>query len=270
MFDGDTRRQRAVSDLVAFTLTFAIIVSGIGFVYISGFDALNDLQAGEKANSADRTMQGIAQTYEEIHEEDIPGRALEVELGGSSLRTTESRLFVRINNTTTDPETPIIERTLDPRALVLDSKDVPTRFVYEIGGLFRLGRQGQLVRHRPTFECRPEKRATLSLISLRGNISLGGQTSVVLVGQHVDEGSAKLFPGPDPNGNQYFQPTDAGNVSINVSEMAASDAWDQYFSRSGWEESARDGEFYCKVDEGGDHGGTVFLRRTVIELSTIY
>jgi hypothetical protein len=265
MFDGTTRRRRAVSDLVAFTLTFAIIVSGIGFVYVSGFDALGDLQAGEKANSADRTMQGVAETYEEIHEEDIPGRSLEVELGGSSLRTTDSRLFVRINDSSS-PENPILERTLGTKALVLDSKDVPTRFVYEIGGLFRLANQGQLLRHRPAIEC-TDDRATLSVIALRGNISLGGQTSVVLVGQHVDEGSRKLFPGPDPNTNQYRHPTEAGNVSINVSQTAAADAWEQYFTRtSGWQESGRDGEFYCNV---GDDG-TVFLRRTVIELSTIY
>jgi hypothetical protein len=268
VFDDTTRRQRAVSDLVAFTLTFAIIVSGIGFVYVSGFDALGDLRDGEKANSADRTMQGIAETYEEIHEEDIPGRSLEIELGGSSIRTVESRLVVRVNDSA-PTESTMYERTLGPRALVLDSQGVPTTFVYEIGGLFRLGREGQLLRHRPTFEC-TDDRATLSLISLRGNISLGGQTSVVLVGQHVDEGSEKLFPGPDPSSNQYFQPTEAGNVTIDVSQMAASDAWKQYFSRSGWEESGRDGEFYCKVDKPGDDGGTVFLRRTVIELSTIY
>jgi len=67
--------SRGVSDLVAFVLTFSIIITAVGVVSIGGLGSLEDYRDGARAESAEVAMTGFDSSMEDIRVDGVPQRS---------------------------------------------------------------------------------------------------------------------------------------------------------------------------------------------------
>lgn len=243
-----------MSELVGFALSFSIIVGAVGVVYVAGFGTLEDVRDQSDVQSADRGMQGVAVTFEEIQSEGVPGRSLELDADGGALRTLDGRVFVNVST-----ESSTVNETVDLGGLAFVPTGGPTRFVYQGGALFRTQREATLVRHRPRLTCEADT-ALVSLVEVRperGPLDLTAAGTVEIVGRRV--GSSLRFP--DVGRGQSA--ADGRNVTINVSASGQTEGWEEYFETAdGWRQV--DDTYVCQdVDR-------VQVRVTEIEIRTIY
>ncbi|SDE70361.1 DUF7289 family protein [Halorientalis regularis] len=254
MIDRLTDRERAVSDLVAFILTFSIIISGTTIVYIGGVGALQDLRANEMVNSGERSMRGVAETLEDIHRKTVPGRSVELGVDGGQLNLVDSSMTYTFEmeggGTTTE--------SIRTNALVYRPSSEETRLVYEGGAVFREGRQSSIMTYPPVFDCSDDA-ALLSVPRLDGSISVSSGGNVELYGER-DAANTGLYL---PDGN----PADVERVTVDISGTAVAESWAEYLEESGWEDEGS-GEYTCEGESGGDLK-SAYLRRTTIDLRTV-
>jgi hypothetical protein len=254
MIDRLTDRDRAVSDLVAFTLTFAIIIGGTTIVYIGGVGALEDLRENERVNSGERSMQGVAETLEDIHRKTVPGRSVELGVDGGQVNLVDSSMTFTFEmdggGTTTD--------TIQMNALVYRPSSAETQLVYEGGAVFRDQRQSSLMNYPPVFDCSDDA-ALLSVPRLVGDISVSSGGNLELYGERDDSNTGLYLP----EGN----PADAERVTVDISGTEVTESWARYFERSGWNDEGN-GKYTCEGEGGGDLE-SAYLRRTTIELRTV-
>ena len=59
-------RDRAVSDVVSYILVFALIISTVGIVSVSGISGLQDSRDGERVENAQRGFDLLADDVEDI------------------------------------------------------------------------------------------------------------------------------------------------------------------------------------------------------------
>ena len=64
--------DRAVSDTLAFTLVFAIIITSVGFTGLDGVDAVESIRDGAQANTAEQSMNGYAAGVARIRDDRAP------------------------------------------------------------------------------------------------------------------------------------------------------------------------------------------------------
>lgn len=244
--------NRAVSDVIAFVLTFSVIVSAVGFIYISGFDALEEVRMSEDVNSGERSVRGIAETFEDIHRNGAPGRSIEIGVDDGSLTLRESTLDLTI---TTDAGT-LPTQEISVGALVMTPvEEQETVYVYENGAVFRDQEAGGLLRHRPVISCTDDA-AILSVVKLRGDVSVGSTGTVRLIGQR---GSNNLLY-PDTGAGQTAE--GGVEIEVDVSDTRSPDLWSLYFQRAdNW--SGSGSTFTC------DNVERIFVRQTTIRLSAI-
>lgn len=251
-----TATDRGVTDLIGFVLMFSIIIGGASVVYLVGFDTLEEIGNEEDLKTADRAMRGIAESFEDIHRQGVPSRSLEIGVDGASLDTRESRLRLEIDGASG----PKFERDVTTNALVIERTEGNARsqrVAYESGALFRVARQGSIVRHRPVFSCEDDT-AILSIVRLRGAVSVSVDDSVRITGRRTE--TERLYP------NRSTRAA-ADELRIDVRNSRYAGAWEGYFDRLGsgeqeWEDAPTDGVYSCDVDR-------VYIRRTTIEVEEL-
>jgi hypothetical protein len=219
-----------------------MIILSVGLVYTVGFGALEQVRDGERANSAERTLEGLAATYENLQRGD-PARASEIRLSGGRLgvnNDTEMTFEVDAGGTT-------VTETRHPRSLVYTSAD--TRISYVGGAVFRSENGGTVIVHAPRMSCTAD-RAIVSIPTLNGSATVGGDSSAVLKAR-LNE-TELLYP-PD----QTTLPSDATQVSIDITSPDAQ-GWDRYLTGAGWSKSGS--TYTCTTDK-------VVVRNARIDLS---
>jgi len=151
--DRPGSESRGVSDLVAFVLTFSIIITAVGVVSIGGLGSLEDYRDGARAESAEVAMVGFDSSMEDIRVDGVPQRSHQLQLNGDQLERHHSVIEITITGTPApEPRT----LTVDVGAFVRQTgRD--TEIVYESGTVYRSQDRGQTVvskpplrgRHRP-------------------------------------------------------------------------------------------------------------------------
>lgn len=244
--------DRAISDVVAFVLTFSIIITSVGAVYVLGFGSLADLRNSEQINSADRTMQGISEAMADVHRESAPSRAIDIGLDGGSLTTRDSKLTV-VTSTASGTQTHVV----DVGALTTAAKDTPAELVYESGMAYRVRKDGQTVQKSPALSCTNEA-AIVDVVELDGQTSVSVPDSLELF---VERRTTELRY-PDVAAGE--RAADASAVEIEIDDTYRPAAWTQYFETdtTGWTETS-DGYECTGVD-------AVYLRVTVLHVDVIY
>ncbi|WP_335999244.1 DUF7289 family protein [Halorientalis halophila] len=253
MTEPRTISDRAVSDVVAFVLTFGIIISGVTIVYIGGVGALGDLRENEQVNSGERSMRGVAETMEDIHRKNVPGRSVEIGVDGGQIDLVDSSMTFTVEFASRSPESD----TIDVNALVYQPSSGDTRLVYEGGAVIRDERQGFVMTHPPVFDC-SDAAALVSVPRLDGDISVSTGGNLELFGERDSSNTGLHLP----EGN----PSNVETVTVDVSDTAVPDSWSRYFEREGWTDEGG-GEYSCEGDGGGLERG--YVRRTTIELRTL-
>jgi len=237
--------ERAVSDVVAFVLSFSLIITSVAFTSVLGFADIADRSANIQSDSADNAMQGLAHTFADIHRQGAESRSSELRLGGGSLQLNDSvRFEVAVNGNTI--------KEFETQSLEYRSSD--SLISYENGAVFRRNRAGgtSLLRSEPAISCRGDT-AIVSILSLTSDegLSTSGQGSVVVTA--VRKNQTLLVQSEDDS--------NPDSVSISVSDSAHD--WDTYFdpddSNSKWTEPSPS-TYKCT---GLDH---VYVRQTTIEI----
>lgn len=236
------RRDRGVSEVLGFALSFSIIMLSVGLVYTAGIGAVTDLRDGERVDSAQRALESTAATFENLQRGD-PARSSELRIGDGSF-SVESR--TTFNVTVVGPD----ER-YDFTAGTLHYEYGSSRVSYELGAVIRSHRDSGAVVRRPPFRCSGNQ-AVISVVSLRGSDRerVAGGTSVTVLARVEENG----LPYPP---DVATSPGAASAVNVSVASSSG-DAWQRYFEdHPGWTRSG--GGYVCSADR-------VFVRHTVIRV----
>lgn len=243
--------ERGVSDLVAFVLTFGIIVTSVGTVYMFGVGSLEDLGDSEQIRSVDRTMEGISETMTDVHRRNAPGRSVAIGLDGGTMSVVDDSQLTIVVNTSSGE----VRRTVDVGALVIRPNE-DAELVYEGGIAYRSQDGGQYVRSDPVISC-DGRTTVVDIVEVTGRMSVSVSGSMELSARHASEQT--VFPAQS---GQWAN--NATAIEIQIDETRNPDAWRQYFETSpdGWTNTS-DG-YRCTGIDG------VSVRTTTINLDATY
>jgi len=269
-------RGRAVSDVVGFVLVFSIIITGVGLVSVTGFDALSEFTNEQQVENSERGMESAAATLDKLHRNGDTYRQFDLSLGGGRLwlNETEIDLGGDIDTSTLPGNGTIQVGALEHR---FDLSPAEVSIVYEAGGLFRT--RSATLRYDPSIQCEagPDVDTTIvSLVNLTASDQIResgsydsdvaiGPTSVPNEAPVAAENEFVSFQAKLTDQHRILD-TDFGagdEITIDVSQSASPEQWGQYLDQSGWNDGGvDDGEYSCG-------GGTVLVRVSTIELSLL-
>lgn len=256
---SDSPDERAVSDLIGFAGTFAVIMTAVILISTTGIGTLGELQSQEQRNNAERAFLILSDNLEAIENGNAPRRTSELDLHEGNLRAAAG--------TEIDVETSTgVSETLTPRSLVFEQGD--TVIAYENGAVFRRdGNGGGLMERPPGWVC-TEDRAVISLVTLDVPEDYQLGAGIVQVrGEQTD--TRLLYPLNRTGANSS---TDAARVSVTFRNSPYERSWRNHFEKSPqhWDVSSAGNTVTvtCDVTTDGDDGA-VFVRETVINVSFV-
>lgn len=259
MFRNDTPHDdsdRAVSDVLAFTLVFAIIISSTALVYGVGFGSLTDLRDGEQTRNAEFAFEALAESVDDIEESHVPGRSGEISLSGGQLVVRDDTRIdsVTVNGTTYDNG--------GSGFLVgsLDYSYEDTIVSYTGGTVFRSTRGNSAALTETTYSCNPgQGKAVVSIVTFVSNEpGIGADGSVQIVAREAASGL--IYPNTT---RSAWVPNGTGpEVTVQMSGSKHSEAWGRAMEDAGWESNAAGTEFDCDLPDGGQ----VYVRQTIISI----
>jgi hypothetical protein len=266
-----TTSRRGISDLLAYTLMFGIIITGVGLVSLGASGALTDLSEREQVANSERSMAAAAATLDDLHQEGDTRRSFNLPLGGGEVYVNASRINV---SSPTDPD---LNATYSVGSLEqrFDRSPRDVTVAYEAGAVFRS--PGVRNPYRPSFRCDGDV-AIVSIARLQaGNFAISEQggsvvplspRSVPTEAPFADLGRTLVFSAETVD----VQRTRAsfaggGTVRVNVSGSPNRQQWGGYFERpdSQWTpDPSTDHVWECS---GVD---TALVRVVTVELETSF
>ncbi|OLZ41361.1 hypothetical protein A6E15_10335 [Natrinema saccharevitans] len=145
---GTSDADRAVSDMIAFVLVFAIIIGSVGLLSTVGFQAMTDYQEGEQLRNAERAMVSLADNFNDVLRYDgVEQRDGELSLRGGTVAIGGGGTTVNV--TADGNDDPLGDTDLGTFTYEHDS----TRIAYEGGGVIRSTDSGSVVAKRPQLRC---------------------------------------------------------------------------------------------------------------------
>lgn len=213
-----SERERAVSEVLSFTLVFALVVTSVAIVSVSGLGSLQDARDAEQLENAERAFDVLADNLADLHRQGAPSRATEISLGQAQLATEDN---VTMTVEVEDGGGTTTVGTWEIRPLVYSGNE-ERELVYEGGAIFRTNRDSGFVVRDPPLVV-DDDRVLLSIIGLNSPQvqSLGGST--VLVRTNHREADVA------------FSRTDGTIQSLTVKVESPREAqWEAYFESHGF------------------------------------
>lgn len=274
--------SRAVSDVVAFSLVFSIVLLGVGAVTAGGFGALTDLSERQEIQNSERGMSALGVTMDSMHRSGDTYREPSLTLSDAelSLNTTQ------INVTSTDSAFNSRLGSQLPAGGNLTVNALEHRFdrpgedvvvLYEAGAVFRTQSSGP--RYGPSIQCREipggETQAIVSLVNLsageRISRSVPGTETVTIQPTSLPDNSLTSadnyqidFQAERVDRSRVVDPEFDGpdQLVVDVSGASRPALWGAYFTdpENGWSTTGSAATFECDAD-------SVLVRVTTIELS---
>ncbi|MCU4740083.1 DUF7289 family protein [Natronoglomus mannanivorans] len=217
--EGNGTDDRAVSEVIAFVLVFAIIIGSVGILYMTGFQSMTDFQEGEQMRNAERAMSALGENLNDIQRNSgIQERSGELSLRGGTVSTTDGGTELNIS---------VLEDNVTLGSVTYQQDS--SLIAYEGGGVFR-GVEGEpdqsVVLDRPRLTCNTEsKTAVISLINISSDgdeRSIGGDDTVeVTIVENKTEVNTESVE----------------DVNITVADDSSSyrNGWSRALNQSGWE-----------------------------------
>jgi hypothetical protein len=78
--------DRGLSEVIAFTIVFGIIVSSVALVSVVGFSTLQDIQTSEQGLNAQRAFQSVGDNLGELQTGQTPARTSEIDAQDGTIR----------------------------------------------------------------------------------------------------------------------------------------------------------------------------------------
>jgi FlaG/FlaF family flagellin (archaellin) len=271
--------RRAVSDVVAFVLTFAIIISGVGIVSVGGFDRLTEFTNEQEVDNSERAMEAAAATVDTLHRNSDTYREFDLTLSGGTVVVNQTSLTIKsdgpndLNLSELGADKNEDEATIRINALEhrFDLSDKDTAIAYEGGGVFRTEttRPG----YEPSFSFDGDT-AIISLVNLTTDNTIGRanefERDIVVQPTGIPEGSPAsadnqltCFSARLEDQQRIYETDDVSALEIDASGTAYPGLWEFYFENRDDGNWDVDGSAY-ELDGTLD---SVLLRVSTIELS---
>ena len=268
---------RAVSDVVGFILVFSIVLTGVGLVSVNGFNALSEYTDQQQVRNAERGMQAVSSTLDELHRNGDTYRQFDISLGGGNVRY--NRTVISLKSSDVDlsglPESADPDRTdIQVNALEqqFDRSGAEVTLSYEAGGLFRS--PGAPASYEPTLQCEPGSGGTtiVSLVNLTtddiftaGEYDRDPTIQARSAPEDLPVAAENEFASFEAELDGQHRVFEAGpspkNITIDVSDSGSPDQWGTYLTENDWADQGG-GEYSCE-------GQTVLIRISTIELSLL-
>lgn len=207
--------ERAVSEVLSYSLIFGLIVASIAIVTVGGLGSLQSAQTNEQVSNAERAFDVLYDNLGDIHSNGAPSRATEISLGDSELFFGDNvTMEVELDSGT------VIDREIRP---VIFRVDEGRKLVYEAGAVMRVNRDGGLVINPPPFTVVEGSgggsgHVHIPIIQTASpNVQSMGSTTVLLRGQSANRSVVES----DVSGT-------AGIAEIRI-ESPRFDTWANYF-----------------------------------------
>lgn len=267
--NSDTRmaRDRGVSDAVAFTLTFSIIMLSIGLLTIPATDRVTTYSEAQEIESADRAMQSFAATLENMETRGDQNRSLRLAMKDGNVRFVESELEVA-------------GETYPVNGLEHEFLRTPqdVTITYTNGAVVRARGVSGTMSTRPNMVCREDKSGHTTAVVNIVNLTAGENIDVAVRGGRdirLNEYAIKSdapVTNTDRELNMRAQTQDIEVKKLDSSftlqttaDTVDRDVWNQTFQdvadESAWERPD-DASIRCPAD-------SALVRVTTIELSVV-
>lgn len=89
--------SRAQTNLLSYVLIFAVVSTAVGILMLSGTISLGDLRSDARIDNAERAMEVLSNSMEDVYYRQAPSRAVEIKLSESAMDvggTTEMQVVV--------------------------------------------------------------------------------------------------------------------------------------------------------------------------------
>ena len=151
--------ERGMSEVIAFTLVFAIIISSVVFLSMTGLQAMNDYQTSEQSLNAERAMTSLTANFNDVVQYD----GVEKRYGELALRG--GRVTADTGGTSVTIETSggTLDTSYDLGAFTYESESGV--IAYEGGGLIRATDESSVFLEEPMFTCNDDA-ALVSLVRI--------------------------------------------------------------------------------------------------------
>ncbi len=186
---------RGISEVVAFVLIFAIILGSVGFLYTTGFGAMNSYQENEQQTNAVRAMESLTDNFNDVMRSNgVNERYGELTLRGGTIATGDGGTELEI--TTGDGQ---VDETIQLGEFAYE--DDGEIVAYEGGALIRADDTGSVPIREPQFTCRDrggegETTAVVSLVSVTGEERSFQSSSGTGVTMSVEEYDTTVYDEP--------------------------------------------------------------------------
>lgn len=272
-----TLSDRGVSDVVAFVLTFAIIIAGVGIVSTGGFDRLSEFTNDQQIDNSERGMEAAASTIDNLHRSNDTYRDFDLSLSGGNIWFNETAITIEssgINLSAVSPADDPNQAQIDLNALEhrFDSGDETVSIAYEGGGVFRTGTSR--ARYEPGITVEGDT-TIISLVNLTTDETIdrsgayGSEIALQPTGvpqeAPVSADNQFISFSAELTGQRQVHETSSSDsdIEIDISESAHPQQWEFYFEEARhWNEQS-DGVYET---DGID---TVLVRVSTIELSVL-
>lgn len=171
-------RNRAISEVLSYSLIFGLIVASIAIVTVGGLGSLQSAQTNEQLSNAERAFDVLHDNLADIHGEGAPSRATEISLGNSELFFADN-ITMRVK-ITGHPE---ISREIRPVVFRIDRG---RQLVYEAGATIRQERDGGVVLNDPPLSMVSDGDGQVHVRIVRttaADVQSMGSTTVLVQGQ---------------------------------------------------------------------------------------
>ncbi len=224
-------QTRGLSDVVAFALSFGLIITSVAIVSTGGYAAIEDVYDAQRDSSAQSAMGILDRQIDDLLSHQAPRRSVSMNLRGGTLEIRESPLVFTINNST----------TIQPNAIALTMGDTVT--VYDSGAVHTTWPDGAIMQREAALECKVAAGDVVSLTvtNISGSeTSFGGEVSPTI---RLDRSETAVR---------------RGNVSVTIADASRSaNLWREYFESSGW--TNQSGTYWC-------NSSTVVVRDITVEV----
>ena len=267
------KRERGISDVVAFVLTFSIIIFGVGLVSTGAFDSLVSFSDSQQIENSERGLEAAAASLDNINQNNDTYRQFDVGVAGGTLFYNTTEIEVTVENESGGTE---YDETIPIDALEKRFEDDNVALTLEGGGVFR--DPSASARYKPPIRCGSadgqrigDDVAIISLLnmttddSIRKSDSFDNDVAIsptrILDRAPLGANSevARLDATLVAQERKYVDISDDLDVTVDVSGTASPEQWSIYFDNAGWSDDPND-QFSCEAE-------TALVRITTVEIS---
>lgn len=158
--------DRGLSDVIAFTIVFGIIVSSVAIVSVVGFSTLQDVQTSEQGLNAQRAFQSVADNIGELQNGQTPARTSEIDAQdgtiGISALASSPEMTVTVDDGASNV---VLDRPIG--SLTYELPGIDRTIGIQSGAVFNGETSGSAMIEPPKFVCRkPSSGETSAIVSV--------------------------------------------------------------------------------------------------------